>query len=264
VLGLFEEVDEVVLVEPVVAARRSRSKSRPITDAVESTLVASSPRRARRDPMTARTLWGRANCPRCRRPSSARCRPGRSSRLGQVAQHLGHEERVAVGLAVDLVGQSHPGVVEPVPGGRLHEGDDPGVFESLQMQRRDAGLPQQPPRASVSGMRGRELGVAVGAEDDQTGRRCVGHDVAQQLQARLVDPVQVVEHEEHGSLGAGQLEEAHGGGIEEVALGVGVGALGRGDPPGAVGGRAPGGRARPHGRRRGNGATTPRRGPRSG
>jgi hypothetical protein len=56
------------------------------------------------------------------------------SRLGQVAQHLGHEERVAVGLAVDLMRKSHPGDVEPVSGGLLHEGDDPGVVEPLQVQ----------------------------------------------------------------------------------------------------------------------------------
>jgi hypothetical protein len=145
VLGLVEEVDEPrPRPTPVVAASRSRSKSRPITDAVESTLVASSPRRARRDPMTARTLWGRANWPFgvVGRPAPGVVLVDRS-RLGQVAQHLGHEERVAVGLPVDLVGQSHPGVVEPVPGGRLHEGDDPGVFESLQMERRDAGLSKQ-------------------------------------------------------------------------------------------------------------------------
>jgi hypothetical protein len=83
-------------------------------------------------------------------------------------------------------------------------------------------------------MRSRELGVAVGAEDEQTGRRSVGHDVAQQLEARLVDPVQVVEHEEHGTLDACQFEEAHRGGIEEVALGVGVGALGCGEIPQAL------------------------------
>ena len=56
-----------------------------------------------------------------------------------MAQHLGHEEGVAVGLPVELMGQSHPGVVELVPGGRLHEGDDPGVVEALQVDARDAG-----------------------------------------------------------------------------------------------------------------------------
>jgi hypothetical protein len=43
--------------------------------------------------------------------------------------------------------------------------------------------------------------------------------------------VQVVEHEDQGSLDACQLEEAHRGGIEEVALGVRVGALGCGEIP---------------------------------
>ena len=44
-------------------------------------------------------------------------RPG----LGEVTEHLAHEERVAVGLALHRMGETHGGVVEGVPGGGFHE-----------------------------------------------------------------------------------------------------------------------------------------------
>ena len=123
--------------------------------------------------------------------------------------------------------ESHPGVVELVPGGLLHEGDDPGVVEALQMSGRDSWLPEQAAQGFGERMGGRELPVAVGAEDEETGGRGVGHHVSQELKARLVCPVQVIEHQEHRSLDARHLQEADSGRIQEVALGVGIGALGR-------------------------------------
>ena len=49
--------------------------------------------------------------------------------------------------------------------------------------------------------------------------------MTEQLEAGLVSPVQVVEDDHDGSGGAGSIEQADGGGKEEVALGVGVAAL---------------------------------------
>ena len=66
-------------------------------------------------------------------------RPG----LGQVAEHLAHEERVAVGLAIHRMGETHRGVVEGVPGGGFHERHDAGVVESGQLDARDAVLSMQ-------------------------------------------------------------------------------------------------------------------------
>ena len=51
--------------------------------------------------------------------------------------------------------------------------------------------------------------------------------MAEQLQARLVGPVQVVEHEDDRTLPARLLQQSHHGRIEEVALGVWIGGLGR-------------------------------------
>ena len=113
-------------------AKRSRSKSRPMTAAIESTRPASLRQVARPvAPITSRTLSGRAICSREHfgHPSPGGVlvdRPG----LGQMAQHLAHEERVAVGLAIHRVGKAHPGVIEGVTGGGLHERHHPAVVES--------------------------------------------------------------------------------------------------------------------------------------
>ena len=62
---------------------------------------------------------------------------------GEVAQHLAHEERVAVGLPVHGMGEPHAGVVETVTGGGLHEGHHPAVVEPGQLDAGDAALSAQ-------------------------------------------------------------------------------------------------------------------------
>ena len=103
----------------VARASKSRSKSRPITAAIESTRPASLPRRTTRAPITSRTQSGRAVGVEGVLGYPAPCGVlVDGPRLDQVAQHLAHEERVAVGLAVDGMGEPHPGIVESVPGCR--------------------------------------------------------------------------------------------------------------------------------------------------
>ena len=65
--------------------------------------------------------------------------------LDEMAQHLAHEEWVAVGLPIHGMGEAHPGVVEGLTGGRLHEGHHSGVVESGQL---DAGHPALAPEAA--------------------------------------------------------------------------------------------------------------------
>ena len=163
--------------------------------------------------------------------------------LGEFPQHFGHEEGVAVGLPVDLMGERHPGVVELVAGGGLQEGHHVGVVEALEHEGRHPGrFAEQCPERLGQRVRGRELGVAVGADHQQPGGGRVGHHVAEQLEAGLVGPVQVVEEHHDRVLGARRIEEGHGGGVEEVALGVGVGALGGRQAPESLaeGGHHPG------------------------
>ena len=61
----------------------------------------------------------------------------------EVAQHLAHEEGVAVGLAIHGVGEAHPGVIEGVTGGGLHERHHAGVVESGQLDAGHAALSPQ-------------------------------------------------------------------------------------------------------------------------
>ena len=55
--------------------------------------------------------------------------------------------------------------------------------------------------------------------------------MAEELEARLICPVQVVEHEDDRIVGTCRFQQTHDCGIKEVALGVGVGGLGRWELP---------------------------------
>ena len=60
-----------------------------------------------------------------------------------MAEHLGHEERVAVGLPLHRMGETDGGVIEGVAGGGFHERHDAGVVESGQLDAGDAMLSMQ-------------------------------------------------------------------------------------------------------------------------
>ena len=66
--------------------------------------------------------------------------PVDGTRLGQVAQYLGDEERVAVGLAVDGVGQTDLVGLERLAGGGLHEVDHTTVVQPGQLDAGHAAL----------------------------------------------------------------------------------------------------------------------------
>ena len=227
--GGVEDVEQLVLAMFRLArASRSRSKSRPITAASDNTRSASGPSRPTRAPITSRTLSGSADLLEGvgGDPSAGGVlgdRPG----LGEVAEHLAHEERVAVGLAIHRVGETHGGVVEGVPGGGLHERHDAGVVEPGQLDARDAVLSTQRGERLEQRVGARQLAVAVGPEHEHP-HRLVGRDhVAQQLQARLVGPLQVVEHEHDRLLLRHHGQQPDHRREQQVPLGVGVGRLRR-------------------------------------
>ena len=102
---------------------RSRGRSPRRSTAPARRLVPSRPTRA---PITSRTLSGKRRSARA--VSSATQRPvgvlGDRAGLGEVAQHLAHEERVAVGLAIHARGRDPPPASSRrVPGGGFHERD---------------------------------------------------------------------------------------------------------------------------------------------
>ena len=89
-------------------------------------------------PITSRTDVGQGRGVECvlGHPPSVGVLTDRAG-LDQVAQHLAHEERVAVGLSVDGVGQAHGGIVESVPGCRLQECHHSAVVEAHQVDAGD-------------------------------------------------------------------------------------------------------------------------------
>ena len=75
-----------------------------------------------------------------RRPVARRVLVDRAG-LDQVPEHLVHEERVAVGLAVDRVGEPDLVLTEWISGEGFHERDHVGIVEAGELQAGDAGMP---------------------------------------------------------------------------------------------------------------------------
>ena len=119
------------------------------------------------------------------------------ARLGEVAQELAHEEGAAVGLAVHGMGEGDTAVAQVVTGHGLEERRDVDVLEAAQCDARDARFPAQVGEHLDKRVAVREVAVAVGAHQKQRHGCGRAHQVAQQQQARLVGPVQVVEQQEH-------------------------------------------------------------------
>ncbi len=219
--------------------RRSRSNSRPITAATDRACSVGSPRRATRCATTSRTLDGRSRSSRSvdstQRPVVVlRERAG----LGEVADHLDQEERVAGGLAAQRLDQGDAVVGHLVPGRvaradrgcRCRRGRRRSSRSTLGSRRRSASAP-------VSGWaRDRSLSRKVPTTVHR--HRDPGRDqVAQHLQAGGVDPVQVVEHQHDRRVRRGEREQAGHAFEDQEPLGVRVAArLGHreGEPPGEV------------------------------
>ncbi len=143
--------------------------------------------------------------------------------LHQVAQHLAHEERVALGLGVHRSGQLHRGGLERMAGGRLHERGDAAAVEADQVQPADPGLPAEIAEGLGQRVGPVEVGVPVGGQDEHPQRGDRPQEVAEQEQRRLVGPVEVVEHQDH-RVGLRRGRQQVGDGLEHaVALGIGLG-----------------------------------------
>ena len=100
---------------------------------------------------------------------------------------------------------------------------DIGGGEAAEAQPLAGAVPAEVGERGGERMGAGELGVAVGADDEQPRGLGAAQDVAEQRQRRLAGPVQVVEHEQDRRLlrpGAQQL----GDGVEQgQPLGVGIG-----------------------------------------
>ena len=153
----------------------SRSNDRPITAASVSRSRVSSPRRSTRRVITSRTLSGNpVGAERSTLHRSVAVVVQQAAGLDQAAKYLADEERVAVGLARDLLGEHEPVRVQLVAGrGRHHLGHlgRPEALERDPLTRRPAA--DLPARRRAGGpCRGpsRERRRSSGA---RTTRRCV-------------------------------------------------------------------------------------------
>ena len=114
-----------------------------------------------------------------------------------------------------------------LPGSGLHEGHHPGVVQADEV---DPGDPCQAVKGGQrvhQGIGGGELAVPVGAEDQHPHGRVGGGQMAEQQQASLVGPLEVVEDQDDGLVLRDHGHQADHGGKEQEPLGVGVGGLGR-------------------------------------
>ena len=147
--------------------------------------------------------------------------------LDQVSEHLVHEERVAVGLTVDRVGEPDLVLAEWISGEGLHERDDTGVVESAELQTGDARVPLDITERLAEGACVRELVVAEDAHQQHAHRRLPGHDVIEQHEARIVGPLQVVEHQDDRLLLGDGGEQTDGRREQQEPFRVGVGGVRR-------------------------------------
>ena len=145
--------------------------------------------------------------------------------VDQLAPELGDQERVAAGEVADDRRQL---------GGGLDAGRQPDELADLARR--------QPAEADAHDSLGavhvderlRELGghvrvgVAEGGHEEHPSRRAGAHEVPHQLQRGRVGPVHVLEHEEQRCFRADADEQLGHGGVEAVALRIGVGRRGRG------------------------------------
>jgi hypothetical protein len=87
--------------------------------------------------------------------------------LRQVPQHLPHEEGVALGLLVDGPGQAEVIVVQGVSSRFFHEGGDAGGVEAQEGEPFHVALPAKIGQQFGQRMAVTQVGVPVGAEDEQ-------------------------------------------------------------------------------------------------
>ena len=132
--------------------------------------------------------------------------------LAQVADDLLDEERVALRLAVQRADELGRGRGHAERGDQLADLVLPSPPSS---SRFSAPSRRRSPTSSCSGCSGGELGLAVGAEEQDVAGLRGAHEVAHELQRRAVGPVHVLEHD-HGRRGARDLADQRRHRVEEA------------------------------------------------
>jgi hypothetical protein len=157
------------------------------------------------------------------------------ARLHQVPEQLADQEGVAGGALAEHVGQGRrPRAGRPGGGGGGQGGDLTGVQAVQGQQLRPGGADQVAEGGGQPGP-GDALVVPVGQDDEQPGRPVALGQAAQQHQAGLVGPVQVVDQQQQRAADGDRLQQPGERLEQEVLLVLRVDGGGR-----RQGGQAPG------------------------
>jgi hypothetical protein len=114
-----------------------------------------------------------------------------------------------------------------VAGRGRHQCHHPRLVEAVQGEALHVCLPAQVRENRCERVGACQVGVAIGAEDEQAERHGRAHQVLQQQQLGRSGPLQVVEHENDGLVLRGHREEARHRIEQHVALGLRLGDLRR-------------------------------------
>ena len=129
--------------------------------------------------------------------------------LGHQVHDFREEERVALGLLVDAGDELASRLA---PGRRREVGAHLRFLEAVENHTLESALAIELGERLGERMGARQLGVAVGADDEQAHVRELAREVLEKQQRRLVRPVDVVEHDHQ--------RRALGGGAQEAGVGV--------------------------------------------
>ena len=148
--------------------------------------------------------------------------------LDEVAQHLGDEERIAVGLGREPLRELDAGFLERIPARGFEERAHPGLVEAVQRDALGAGGAVQIGERARQGMAPVDIGVAVRHEHEDVRVRIeVADDMSQQVHAARVGPVRVVEQHDDRLRHRAALEHVDDRVEQQQPFGVRIGRGGR-------------------------------------
>ena len=192
---------------PAARARTSRSNSAPTHDAVTSASRVSGGRSRSFSVMSSTTLsviWTAASSRMSQLHRVPRASNRKIPRWWSEPRELLDEERVPARLPVDQAPHRLRGV-DPADQGVGDELDHRAGVQGAELEPVDRGPGLLDAlEGGEEGMTGRDLVVAVPAEDQEVGRRLVPGQDLHQLEGGEVGPLEVVEEEHERVLGAGE------------------------------------------------------------
>ena len=145
------------------------------------------------------------------------------ARVGEMTQHLAHEEGVAFGLPGQCRGEGPADLVQLVAAGPGQELHDLGVVHAPQCDPLDAGGPTEFADGTRQRVHPVDVGVPIGHDDEHAGvPRQVRDHASQERHAGLIGPVGVLDDEEDRSHGGQADDEVDRGVVDGETLRLGI------------------------------------------